>query len=210
MALESVQRFRPEARIVAHFDNVKSGVFDPDFFRRFDVVLNGLDNLDARRHVNRRCLAAEVPLVESGTAGYLGQARRAQRTERSRAGPSLRPRAGFRPHQRHLAVLRMRAQSCAQDLPRVHHPQHAREGAPWPLTRAQPNLTVSFFPLSQPIHCIVWAKDMLFATLFGPKGASELEEEDVPAGVTTEEEDATKETTEVRHCCAARIAERHE
>ena len=27
----------------------------------------------ARRHVNKMCLAADVPLVESGTAGYLGQ-----------------------------------------------------------------------------------------------------------------------------------------
>ena len=27
----------------------------------------------ARSHVNRMCLAADVPLVESGTAGYLGQ-----------------------------------------------------------------------------------------------------------------------------------------
>ena len=44
-----------------------------DFFKQFHVVLNGLDNLDARRHVNRLCLAAEVPLVESGTTGFLGQ-----------------------------------------------------------------------------------------------------------------------------------------
>ena len=29
--------------------------------------------LQARNHVNRMCLAADVPLVESGTAGYLGQ-----------------------------------------------------------------------------------------------------------------------------------------
>jgi molybdopterin/thiamine biosynthesis adenylyltransferase len=28
---------------------------------------------DARRHVNKMCMAAQVPLVESGTAGYLGQ-----------------------------------------------------------------------------------------------------------------------------------------
>ena len=41
----------------------------------FDIILNGLDNLEARRHVNRLAMAAEVPLVESGTAGYLGQVR---------------------------------------------------------------------------------------------------------------------------------------
>lgn len=44
-----------------------------EFFKQFNVVLNGLDNLDARRHVNRLCLASDVPLVESGTTGFLGQ-----------------------------------------------------------------------------------------------------------------------------------------
>lgn len=53
--------------------NVKEPQFGVDFFSGFTLVLNGLDNLDARRHVNRLCLAAKVPLIESGTAGYLGQ-----------------------------------------------------------------------------------------------------------------------------------------
>ena len=66
-------KFRPDARIVAHHGNVKDSSFDVDFVRTFDVVLNGLDNLEARKHVNRLCLAAEVPLIESGTTGYLGQ-----------------------------------------------------------------------------------------------------------------------------------------
>ena len=52
---------------------MKDGVYGLDFFRRFAIVLNGLDNVEARRHVNRLCLAAGVPLVESGTTGYLGQ-----------------------------------------------------------------------------------------------------------------------------------------
>ncbi len=55
--------------------NVKDAAYGLDFFKRFAIVLNGLDNVEARRHVNRLCLAAGVPLIESGTTGYLGQAR---------------------------------------------------------------------------------------------------------------------------------------
>ena len=40
---------------------------------RHDVTDTELCLLQARNHVNRMCLAADVPLVESGTAGYLGQ-----------------------------------------------------------------------------------------------------------------------------------------
>lgn len=63
------------------------------WFKSFDIVLNALDNLGtrptlssrtgtslmdsfslaARRHVNKMCMAGNVPLIESGTAGYLGQ-----------------------------------------------------------------------------------------------------------------------------------------
>lgn len=66
-------RFRPHINITSHHANVKDPEFDADFFKQFHVVLNGLDNLDARRHVNRLCLAADIPLVESGTTGFLGQ-----------------------------------------------------------------------------------------------------------------------------------------
>jgi len=43
------------------------------FFKKFDLVLSALDNRAARNHVNRMCLNADVPLIESGTAGYNGQ-----------------------------------------------------------------------------------------------------------------------------------------
>uniref|UniRef100_A0A8D0B2U6 SUMO-activating enzyme subunit 2 n=1 Tax=Sander lucioperca TaxID=283035 RepID=A0A8D0B2U6_SANLU len=47
--------------------------YNVEFFRNFMLVMNALDNRAARNHVNRMCLAADIPLIESGTAGYLGQ-----------------------------------------------------------------------------------------------------------------------------------------
>lgn len=43
-------------------------------FHRPRSLRAALDNESARRHVNRMCLAAGVPLVEAGTAGFQGQA----------------------------------------------------------------------------------------------------------------------------------------
>ncbi len=73
VAREAALNIAPQAKIKAYHGNVKEGRFDVDFFKSFNIILNGLDNLDARRHVNRMALAAKVPLVESGTAGYKGQ-----------------------------------------------------------------------------------------------------------------------------------------
>ncbi|KAI3875293.1 hypothetical protein MKX03_036898 [Papaver bracteatum] len=75
VARDAVLRFRPQINITPYHANVKDPDFNVDFFKQFNVVLNGLDNLDARRHVNRLCLAADVPLVESGTTGFLGQSK---------------------------------------------------------------------------------------------------------------------------------------
>ena len=77
VARESVLEFphSEKLKIEAAHGNIKSPQFTFDFFRTFDIVLNGLDNVDARRYVNRLCLASGVPLIESGTEGYLGQAR---------------------------------------------------------------------------------------------------------------------------------------
>ena len=63
----------PHCKIVHHCDNVMKPEFGVPFVSKFDVVMNALDNLGARRHMNRLCLAAGKPLIESGTAGYLGQ-----------------------------------------------------------------------------------------------------------------------------------------
>jgi ubiquitin-like 1-activating enzyme E1 B len=122
------------ASITPHHANVKEPRFGAAFLRRFGLVLNGLDNLDARRHVNRLALAAGVPLVESGTAGWLGQ----------------------------VTVHPGGAAACF-------------ECAPKPVVKSYPVCTIRNTP-DKPIHCLVWAKDLLFARLFGPAGATDLDE----------------------------------
>ncbi|ESO98215.1 hypothetical protein LOTGIDRAFT_178117 [Lottia gigantea] len=73
VAKESALKFNPNVNIVAYHDSVMNPDYGADFFKQFKLVMNALDNRAARNHVNRMCLAADVPLVESGTAGYLGQ-----------------------------------------------------------------------------------------------------------------------------------------
>lgn len=92
IAKESVARFNSNIKIHAYHDsifkyfynmlypfslitNIKlySQDYGVNFFKRFSLVLNALDNQAARSHVNRLCLAADIPLIESGTAGYSGQ-----------------------------------------------------------------------------------------------------------------------------------------
>ncbi|XP_014664793.1 PREDICTED: SUMO-activating enzyme subunit 2-like [Priapulus caudatus] len=73
VARESVQALNPDAKIIAHHSSIFEKTYGRDFFKKFNVVLNALDNRAARNHVNRMCLNVDVPLVESGTAGYLGQ-----------------------------------------------------------------------------------------------------------------------------------------
>ncbi|KZZ98502.1 Molybdenum cofactor biosynthesis, MoeB [Moelleriella libera RCEF 2490] len=73
VAKEAAEKFNPNVKIVAHHANIKDNEFTVSWFRRFSIVFNALDNLDARRHVNKMCLAANVALIESGTTGFNGQ-----------------------------------------------------------------------------------------------------------------------------------------
>ncbi|KAF8514983.1 hypothetical protein JB92DRAFT_2718341 [Gautieria morchelliformis] len=73
VAARTAAHFNPRVHIEPLHANIKEPRFDVPWYKSFDIVLNALDNLDARRHVNKMCMAANVPLVESGTAGYFGQ-----------------------------------------------------------------------------------------------------------------------------------------
>ena len=72
------------------------------------------------------------------------------------------------------------------------------ECQPKPTPKTYPVCTIRNTP-DKPIHCIVWAKDLLFATLFGPQMASDLEEAEQPVE-GDEDAELAKETAEVRAC----------
>ncbi|KAL5563067.1 hypothetical protein UlMin_032814 [Ulmus minor] len=127
VARDAVLKVRPRISITSYHSNVKDRRFDVDFFRQFNVILNGLDNLDARRHVNRLCLAANVPLIESGTTGFLGQ----------------------------VSVHVKGKTDCYECQPK-------------PAPKTYPVCTITSTP-SKFVHCIVWAKELLFAKMFGDK-----------------------------------------
>ena len=73
VAKEVASKFNPSVVLEAHHANIKETKFNIEWFAGFDLVFNALDNLEARRHVNKMCLAADVPLIESGTTGFNGQ-----------------------------------------------------------------------------------------------------------------------------------------
>eukprot|EP01138_Halocafeteria_seosinensis_P005742 gb/GECG01005870.1/.p1 GENE.gb/GECG01005870.1/~~gb/GECG01005870.1/.p1 ORF type:complete len:155 (+),score=14.24 gb/GECG01005870.1/:1-465(+) len=60
VARESALRFNPNVNLIAHHGNVKDQAFGREFVKKFDLVINALDNVSARRHVNRMCLLAET------------------------------------------------------------------------------------------------------------------------------------------------------
>lgn len=71
-AQDRLSRFNPEIRIQTfnqrlHEDSA-SGIFE-----QFDIILDCLDNLEARLLLNRMCLRTETPLVHGGAIRFYGQ-----------------------------------------------------------------------------------------------------------------------------------------
>jgi ubiquitin-activating enzyme E1 len=48
---------------------LKLNVFHDTFWENLSVVINALDNVNARLYVDQRCLYFQKPLLESGTLG---------------------------------------------------------------------------------------------------------------------------------------------
>lgn len=57
-------------KIQAYIGKIQEDRFGFLFFKKFDLVINALDNEQARNHVNEMCFNLDIPLVEAGTNGY--------------------------------------------------------------------------------------------------------------------------------------------
>jgi ubiquitin-activating enzyme E1 len=75
-AHEAALRFNPSLRMEVHSSKVGDighGPFDHAFWsNRVDTVLNALDNVDARLHIDGECVSNEKALVDAGTMGPKG------------------------------------------------------------------------------------------------------------------------------------------
>lgn len=64
-----------EKRIVAKLDRVHEdteSTYSDSFFGELDAVTNALDNVKARKYIDKRCIKNLVPLLDSGTLGPKG------------------------------------------------------------------------------------------------------------------------------------------
>ncbi|KAJ2783062.1 E1 ubiquitin-activating protein [Coemansia interrupta] len=76
-AAAAVTKMNPdlEGKIVTHQDRVGADtevVYNDGFFDEIDAVTNALDNVEARRYMDGRCVFYRKPLLESGTLGTKG------------------------------------------------------------------------------------------------------------------------------------------
>ena len=120
VAKESAANFNPHVKLEAHHANIKDPQFNIAWFQSFVLVFNALDNLDARRHVNKMCLAADVPLIESGTTGFNGQVQPIIKVGRAKS--CIRAKTLTLPGKNRM--LRLQYQRNTQELPCLHHQEY--------------------------------------------------------------------------------------
>ncbi|KAH3830157.1 hypothetical protein DPMN_103395 [Dreissena polymorpha] len=75
-AAETVKEINPDVCIVAQQHKVcvqtEKTVYTDAFFEKHDLIVNALDNVEARRYVDSRCVTSRRSLLESGTMATKG------------------------------------------------------------------------------------------------------------------------------------------
>ncbi|VEL06945.1 unnamed protein product [Protopolystoma xenopodis] len=167
IARASVMYFNPNVDIEAHHDSIFryhlllfiftfSACFNVEFYKKFTLIFNALDNQAARKHVNRMCVASRRPLIESGTAGYLGQVE-----------PQITGHELCTVKSKDGENDTIEGVSNATDFVPTECYECRNRGTG---QRTYPTCTIRNTP-SEPIHCVVWANQ-----LFGER---EIDDEDI-------------------------------
>ncbi len=64
-----------KGKIIARLDRVQPStehIYNDKFMETLNIVTNALDNVQARRYIDSRCVSCKIPLLESGTLGPKG------------------------------------------------------------------------------------------------------------------------------------------
>ena len=72
---EKLNNYCPGMNITSHNQRVEKNnekIFNSNFWQNKDIIINALDNVEARRHVDDKCVIFKKPLFESGTLGVKG------------------------------------------------------------------------------------------------------------------------------------------
>ncbi|XP_070770537.1 ubiquitin-like modifier-activating enzyme 6 [Enoplosus armatus] len=74
-AAEATQDINPDLQVDAHLNKVcpaTESIYNDSFYCRLNLVVTALDNVEARRYVDSRCVSNQRPLLDSGTMGTKG------------------------------------------------------------------------------------------------------------------------------------------
>lgn len=74
-AAEATHDINPDLNVDAHLNKVcpaTENIYSDSFYTRLNLVVTALDNVEARRYVDSRCLSNLRPLLDSGTMGTKG------------------------------------------------------------------------------------------------------------------------------------------
>ncbi|CAL9730817.1 ubiquitin-activating enzyme E1-like [Monosporozyma unispora] len=145
-AVKAVQNFNNSNLIPYQGNIMDTTQFPLHWFKQFNIIFNALDNLAARRYVNKMSQFLSLPLLESGTAGFDGY---------------IQP----------IFPGKTECFDCTKkETPKTF-----------------PVCTIRSTP-SQPIHCVVWAKNFLFNQLFADDDNQNEDNENKDWGTTDENE----------------------
>jgi ubiquitin-activating enzyme E1 len=74
-AVEAVKRMNPNMNIIPQQNKIGPDTeefYDHKFYSKLFMVVNALDNINARRYVDNKCVENNLPLIDSGTLGVKG------------------------------------------------------------------------------------------------------------------------------------------